>query len=184
MQKLLAVFLWFASALAVASASPPEERAQLLSEDEVRNPQFVAEWLGARGTKVDQTDAKWFFSFGLKEKASRNWSAASKAFGESARRYPGPQALLEYADADLKMLGQVRAREGFPPGLLSEDMAHALGFYESSLAANGVTKTLSSREAKRLEQNVSCLKDYLRSSRPQRDCQPLTYFSRGGQVKK
>lgn len=184
MQKLLAVFLCFASALAIAGASSPKEPAQLLSEQEARNPQFVVQWLGSTGPKTDQTDAKWFFSFGLKAKASRNWSAASKAFGESMRRYPGPQALLEYADADLKMLGQVRAREGFPSRLVRGDMEHALGFYESSLAANGVTRTLSPQEAKRLEQNVSCLKSYLLSSRPQRDCQPLIYFSRSGQVRK
>lgn len=184
MQKLLAAFLWCASAWAVADASMPKEAAApLLTEQEVRNPQFVAQWLGSASAKGDHKSAKWFFSLGLKEKKARNWSGASKAFGESARRYPSPQALLEYADADLKMLGQVRAREGFPPQLVQGDMAHALGFYEASLAGHGVTKTLSPQELQRVEQHVSCLKTYLQSSQVPSDCPPATYFSTG-QAKK
>lgn len=184
MQKLLAVFLLFASAFAIAASLLPKQPPQLLKEQEARDPQFVAQWLNSVGPKTDQKDARWFFSLGLKEKEAKNWSAASKAFGESMKRYPSPQALLEYADADLKMLGQVRAREGFPSKLVREDMEHALGFYEASIAANGVTKTLSPQEAKRLEQNVSCLKGYLQSPQPQSDCQPITYFSSGGPAKK
>jgi hypothetical protein len=183
MQKLLAVFLWFASALASAAASPPKEHQQLLNEQEVRNPQFVVQWLSSTGQKADQKDAKWFFSLGLKKKESNNWSAASKAFGESMIRYPSPHALLEYANSDLKMLGQVRARQGFPSKLVREDMEHALGFYEASLAGNGVTKTLSPQESKQVEQYVSCLKSYLLSSQSKSDCQPTIYFS-SGQAKK
>jgi hypothetical protein len=166
-----------ASVLAPATSTPSKEPPQLLKEQDVKDPEFVVQWLSSAESKTDQKDAKWFFSIGLKEKKSKNWPAASKAFGESMRRYPSPQALFEYADSDLKMLGQVRAREGFPPGLVREDMVHALRLYETSLAANKVTNTLSAQEAKRIEQHASCLKNYLESSAPQSDCQPLKYFS-------
>lgn len=184
MQRLLVVFLWFASAFASAASLLPKEPQQLLKEQQARDPQFVVQWLNGMGLKTDQKDAKWFFSVGVKEKEAKNWSAASKAFGESMIRYPSPQALLEYADADLKMLGQVRAREGFPSKLVRGDMEHALGFYEAAVAANGVTKNLSPQDAKRLEQSVSCLRSHLQSSQPQNDCQPMTYFSSSGQAKK
>lgn len=80
MQKLLAVFLWFASALAIAGSSPPKEPPRLLSEQEAKIPQFVVQWLGSTGPKANQKDAKWF--------------------------YPSPHALLEYAESDLKMLSR------------------------------------------------------------------------------
>lgn len=184
MQKLLALSLWFASAFASAASLLPKESPPLIKEQQARDPQFVVQWLSSMGPKTDQKDAKWFFSAGVKEKEAKNWSAASKAFGESMIRYPSPQALLEYADADLKMLGQVRARDGFPSKFVRGDMEHALGFYEAAVAANGVTKTLSIQDTKRLEQNVACLRTYLQSSQPQSDCQPTTYFSGSGQAKK
>jgi hypothetical protein len=184
MRRLLALCLWFASAFASAASLAPKEPLQLLKEQQARDPQFVVQWLNSVGAKTDQKDAKWFFSVGLKEKAARNWSAASKAFGESMIRYPSPQALLEYAEADLRMLGQVRAREGFPSQLVRGDMEHALGFYEAAVAANGVTKTLSPQDAKRLEHNASCLRRHLQSPQPQTDCEPATYFSSGGQAQK
>jgi hypothetical protein len=184
MQKLLAVFLWFVSAFALATAPLQKEPQQLLQEQQVRDARFVVEWLNSMGPKTNQKEAKWFFSFGLKEKEAKNWSAASKAFGESMIRYPSPQALLEYADADLRMLGPIRAREGFPSELVRGDMEHALGFYEAAVAANGVTRTLSSRDAKRLEQNVSCLKGFLQSHQQQNGCPPARYFSFSGRDRK
>ncbi len=179
MQKLSVVFLWFASLLSFAAPPVPKEFPRLISEQEARNPEFVSQWLTIAGSKADQGEARRFFSLGLRAKESQNWSAASKAFGESMRRYPSPHALFEYAESDLKMLGQVRSRDGFPSKLVREDMAYALGLYEASLAANKVTGTLLPAEAKRIEQYVYCMKNYLNSLQPQSNCQPLEYFSIG-----
>ena len=179
MEKLLAVSLSFASALAFAAPATPEPAPQLLRDEELLNPEFVVQWLNDVGPKTDQEDARRFFSSGLKAKESENWSAAGKMFGESMIRYPSPHALFEYVDADIKMLAYVRAREGFPAWRIRDDMEYFLGFYEASLAANGVTKTLPASEVERIGQHIACIKEYLASPRQQADCQPVTiYFSK------
>ena len=177
MKKLLAAFLLFASALAVAASPPPDRLPKLLDEKEVKNPEFVSKWLAGYGSNVNQKEADWFYSLGVKQKESNNWSAAAKAFGESMRRYPRPHAISDYADAELKMMGEIRAREGFPPSKASEDMEHAIWLYKSSLAANSVTRTLSQAEARRIEEFVSCLAEYLKTSQPSGNCPPSMYFS-------
>ena len=179
MEKLLAVSLSLASALAFAAPATPEPAPRLLEDEEVRNPGFVVQWLTETGPKADQEAARRFFSYGLEAKESKNWSAAGKMFAESMIRYPGPRALFEYADAKLRMLAYVRAREGFPAWRIRRDMERTLKLYETSLAANGVTKTLSAPEVERIGQHIACIKDYLASSRQQGDCQPVTiYFSK------
>ena len=179
MERLLAVSLSFASALAFAAPATPEPAPRLLSVEEAGNPEFVVQWLTETGPKTDQEDARLCFSYGLEAKQSRNWSLAVKAFNESMIRYPGPHALFEYADAVLRMLAQVRAREGFPAWRIRDDMEYFLGFYEASLAANGVTKTLPASEVERIGQHIACIKEYLASPRQQADCQPVTiYFSK------
>ena len=177
MHSMLAACLWFASALASAMSPPSKDSPWLLSEQEVRNPAFVTQWLTGLGAGADRKEADWFYSLGMKKKQANNWSAAAKAFGESMRRYPGPRTLYEYAHAELKMLGKVRARQGFPRAAVRQDMEHALGFYEASLAANSVTSTLSLEEARRVEAYAACLRHHLQASRPPVACPPATYFS-------
>jgi hypothetical protein len=176
-EKRLALFLWFASALAFAA--PPLDLSQLPEIDALRNPQFVVQWLNGAGQKARQEDAKRFFSFGLKAKDAERWSAASKAFGESMIRYPAPHTLLEYNYSHLRMLGEIHARKTFSTNEDRRYTGNALKLYEGSLAANGVTKTLSPQEIQDIEQYISCLKTYLRTSRPQTDCPPTVYFADG-----
>lgn len=170
--------MWLASSWAIAFTTSPSIPSQFINDKDLKNHEFIANWLTNVGpSKTDREDADRFFSLGLKAKQAKNWSGAAKMFGESMMRYPSPHALYESADSELRMLRQVRAREGFPPERVRKDMNNALDLYESSLAANGVTKTLSAQEIERIEQYVFCLKSYLQSPQPQTDCQPTVYFS-------
>ena len=171
--RLSALSWWFASAVACAAVSPPA----LLSDQELRDPAFVAGWLAREGSTADRKAAARFHAHGLKDKEAANWSAATKAFGESAVRYPAPEVLLDYVDAKLRMLGPVRARRGPRIDEVRADMADALGLYEAALAANGVTATLSAAQARRAAQHVACMKEYLATRAPG-DCAPVRYFDR------
>jgi len=174
MRRLWALSPWFVSVLAGAAASAPAPA--LLSDSELRDPGFVMRWLDREGSRADRQAAARFYAHGLKDKEAGNWSAATKAFGESAVRYPAPEVLLEYVDAELRMLAPVRARQPLRVDRQRADMAHALGLYEAALAANGVTSTLSAAQAGRAEQHVACMRDYL-ASRPPGDCAPIRYFA-------
>jgi hypothetical protein len=180
MKKRLVLFLWFASASAIATSIAPWAPPQFIKEQELKNPDFIVNWLTNVGpTKADEEDAKNFFSLGLKAQKSENWSGASKIFAESMIRYPDSRTLFEYTYSHLRMLGEMRARKRFSVLGIRGDMEYALRFYETSLAANGVTKTLSPQEIQDIEQYISCLKTYLRTSRPQTGCPPTVYFADG-----
>lgn len=178
MARRWALSLWFASALALSGcdARQPQE-TRLLTEQEARDAQFVAQWLQKNGTE-DRKEAQQFFQQALLEKQRQNWSAAAKAFGESMIRYPSPQALAGYADADLQMLASVRARDRNAQEHAKADTAHALEFYRAALSADAVLKTLPVQEKDRILRNADCLAAYAASGTSVADCQPLEDYFR------
>ncbi|AVS72453.1 hypothetical protein C8247_06915 [Paracidovorax avenae] len=109
----------------------------------------------------------------------RNWSAAVKLFGESMVRYPAPEALAGYADADIHMLAQIHAREPRAVHAIREDVRHAVRFYESSLAADSVLQSLSQKERSRIESNAACLRAFIRTGDRSASCEPLQWYASG-----
>jgi hypothetical protein len=178
MGKLLALSLWFVSVLSLPCALAQENTNtnKYLTEEEVSNEKFVSSWLKTRGATADQKESKWYFEQGVREKQKKNWSAATKAFGESMIRYPSPQALAEFAAAELRMLGKIRVRENSVNQYKVADMRRTLDFYKSSLAANAVLNTMSKRESERVRMNADCLLTYIHSGKMQRNCQPLQEY--------
>lgn len=177
MARQLAVFLWFVSSLSWASQSEP---ISMLSQEDLQNSDSVVHWLEKNGATTDQTEAKAFYSEGLKSKESQRWSPAAKMFGESALRYPSPQTISEYTYVMMKMLGQVRNREKAPLDARLRDMASAISLYESAIAANSLTQSLSGQDQKRITDYIICLKEFVATSRPSNDCPPAYYFSNNG----
>jgi hypothetical protein len=180
MGKRLALSLWFVSILwlGCALAEEKSDPKKYLTEEDVRNREFVSNWLRTKGASVDQTESKWYFEQGMRENQKKNWSAATKAFGESMIRYPTPHALAEYADAELRMLGESRARENSMDQHKLEDMKDALDFYKSALAADAVLNTMSKQDRERVRQSADCLDAYIRSGKARSNCQPLEVYGR------
>lgn len=108
---------------------------------------------------------------------AKNSSAAAKAFLESMIRYPSPQALAGYAAAESRMFGEIRARNKNVDQYIASDMARALDYYQSAIAADAVLKVMPEHEIEQIKKNVACLVIYLRSKKVQKNCQPLEIYT-------
>lgn len=181
MIKQSVLFLLCVSFLSPSCAQTGNGKITLLSQDEAGNAQYVTEWLNSHHGSVDGALSGDFYAKGSEASRKGNWSLATKLFGESMIRYPTPQALLGYIDAELRMLGQVRKRNNNTELFIDDDMKYARGFYESARAANAILKTLSEPEAKQLQQNIDCLTQYQETRNDEaRECLPLQrYLSTG-----
>lgn len=177
MARRWARLLWCASfccTAAWAAASP--QHGRLLTEQEAGDARAVTQRLQQPADPVAKKMAMQLRKQGERQMQRRNWSAAVKLFGESMVRYPAPEALARYADAELQMLAKVRAREPVTGDTVRDDVRHAVRFYESSLAADSVLKTLASPERSRIERNAACLHAYIRSGDESLVCEPLQWY--------
>lgn len=166
---LISLFL-----LIISNSSLANMFEGLLKQKDLANPNYIVTWLKENSPQIEQiNDAKIFFEYGLK---ATNPASAMKSFGESAIRYPSPQAIIEYTNAELKMLG----RDGFLHNKIdinmANDMKRANLQYQSALAADGVLNTLSEKEKTTLQNNINCLNEYLESGVQEKDCLPIKYF--------
>ncbi len=92
MVKLLALLLWFASALAGSNVFANEHaiEKQFLTRAQLRDAEFVSTWLKTKATTAEKKEAVRFLASAM---MAKNSSAAAKGFLESMIRYPSPQAL-------------------------------------------------------------------------------------------
>ncbi len=164
--------LWFGCALAQEKTTAPG----FSTVEQAGDPSFVADWLKQNGTVVDRTEANRFFEVGMREKQKKNWSAATKAFGESMIRYPSPQALAEYAEAELQMLGEIRSRDKSYEQNKLPDLAHALNYIRSALAADSALETMPKAERGKTQLNADCLSVYIQSGKHQGICPLLEAY--------
>jgi hypothetical protein len=148
----------------------------VLRQDDLYKPEVVGNWLKVNGAKADKARAKWFFDEGVKAKNRRDWGLAGKAFGDAAIRYPTPQALYEAAEAELRMLGDVRDRNKNRKEYLKSDLTAAVSLYRSALATDEVLETLSDEEKQRTRHNIECVRSYIESSQTQAACAPLQAY--------
>ncbi len=178
MRSALMLLLWLNCILWFECASAQDKSAApgFLTVEQAGNPQFVVDWLKQRGTAVDWTEAGRFFEVGMGEKQKRNWSAATKGFGESMIRYPSPQALAEYAEAELRMLGETRSRDKSYEQNKLPDLANALNYIRSALAADAVLGTMPKADRDKAQLNANCLPAYIQSGRSQGICPLLEAY--------
>lgn len=166
---LISLFL-----LTISTSSLAKPFEGILKQRDLANPDYIVAWLRENSPQKEQiNDAKIFFKYGLK---ATNPASTMKSFGESAIRYPSPQTIIEYTNAELKMLG----RDGFLHNKIdinmADDMKRANLQYQSALAADGVLHSLSKKEKIVLQNNINCLTEYLNSGVQEKDCLPIKYF--------
>jgi len=152
-------------------------RPPMLQQEALSKPELITGWL-KQNAAADRRDADWFFKTGVKAMTDRRWSLAAKAFGDSALRFPTPQALMEYADAWLHMLHEIRSSPGNAPVAAEPDLAHAEKIFRSALAANALLNSLNAREKEQTEQDATCLASYIQSH-VETDCRPLHLYRHG-----
>lgn len=160
----------------VGAAYAESPTRQQLTQKQLSEPDVVAQWLRDNPEGVDKKGATFSFNEGLKYKSKKYWSAAAKSFGESAIRNPTPQVLTEYVAATLRMLGEIRTRNGTTSLGVERDMDHALSQYRSVLAADNVLGTLSIRDKRQVEADIACLTDYARTRLAPAGCKPFELY--------
>lgn len=176
MARRLALLLFFASVLPLAQATQSAAGPPMLSQNEEGNPEAVVAWLKENGAKADKGLAQRAFEDGLQRKRRKDWGAAIKGFGDSVAFYPTPRALNEYTEATLRMLHQLKPRNKPSPEDQRRHLAMAAATYRSALAADSILNQLTAQERQQTQQNVDCLVEYLRSSKPLRNCRPLEMY--------
>ena len=177
--KLLARLLWLSSNLLISSCTLAQDAGHpvhYLTHDELKNTEFVVNWLKTKSAGADRKIADWYFKHGMKDKRKNYCSGAAKDFAESMIRYPSPRALIEYTDAKICMLGAIRARTKSVAQHMQSDLKSVDGFYRSALAADGVVNTLSAAEKEQTRQNADCLSAFVKSEEVQTNCPPLQAY--------
>ena len=178
--KLSAWSLWLSSSLLLlahgALAQTSADSARYLTDDELKNPEFVVNWLKTKSAGADRKMADWYFKNGMKDMQRKYCSGASKNFAESMIRYPSPQTLIASADATICMLGAIRARTKSVEQHKQSDLKSVDGFYRSALAADDVLNTLSAAEKTQVRQNADCLSAFVKSGEVQKNCPPLQAY--------
>ena len=174
MARRLVVSLLCASALVAVHAD--ESQPPVLAQEQLSQPDTVVDWLKSNDMQADKKTAKMAYDHGQKSKQRGSWSAAAKAFGDSAIHYPSPAALREYADNGLRVYGAVRHRDKTYRENCQRDLGEAEAIYRTALAADTVLKLLSEHERRQIQANADCLADYIKSSESSGACPPLQLY--------
>ena len=176
MEKHLAQSRWLISIFLLPCAMAFALDELVLNQDDLYKPEVVSAWLKKNGAKADKARAKLFYDEGVKAKKRKNWGLAGKGFGDSALRYPTPQAINETAEVELRMLGEIRDRNKDRKVHLKSDLASAESLYRSALAADSVLNTLSVEDKQRTRQNAECVSAYVKTGTAQSACAPLQAY--------
>lgn len=155
MPKQLVRSLWFASALLLPCACAFGDDPPVLGQSDLKKPAAVSQWLKENGAIADKARAKAMFGAGVKAKEQKRFGPAAKAFGESAIYYPTPEAIREFADAELLTLGGIRERNKDRKWQKKSYLSSALSLYQSALAADSVLRTLSAEEKRRVQNGAA-----------------------------
>ncbi|AVS91534.1 hypothetical protein C8246_06640 [Paracidovorax avenae] len=164
-----------AAACAVASVEP----YRMLTEQEAGDARIVVQHLRQSPDAGSMKAAQRLRRQGERQMQRGNWPAAFRLFGKSMVRYPAPEALAGYADAEIRMLAQMHARQPRADATMRADVRHAVRFYESSLAADTVLGSLPREERSRIERNAGCLRAFIRTGDRPASCEPLQWYASG-----
>ena len=156
---------------AAARAAPP-----MLSQGQLHEPAAVAGWLKEYGHGADRDGAALAHAEGVKDVQRRDFGAAVKGFGESALRYPSPQAILAYTDAQLRFLGGLRAHNKNRAKHQDSDLRLFESLYRSALASNAVLATMNASERRGVQGHADCIAAYRRAKAGAARCAPLLTY--------
>jgi len=170
MRRLLALSLLLASsALAESQAAQYDS----LSADQIQDTEYVKKWLARKDLKIDHASIKFLNEQAEKREKTQYWDAAAKSYGEAMLLYPSPEAILNYTNAQYKMLKRIRERDSNPEQKKFSDMSRFLHRYRSAMAADEVLHTLTDNQRNALKTDIDCLEKYTGTKQFQPGCDPL-----------
>lgn len=96
---------------------------------------------------------------------NKNYISAIKFFSENLLRYPSPQMIINYTDANLMMLTD---NKNTPGGctLSGGNLQAALRYYHSELITDNSVNLLSRDEKKNLTEKITCLEAFQKTPAP------------------
>ena len=176
MARPLAALLSFSFLVFFAPACADVATAPLLTDEQLEQPAQVSAWLKQHAANADKQTAKEMYQFGLKEMKRNSYDSATKAFGDSAIRFPTPQALNAYADARLRGLGGIREHNKNRSEHLDRDLRHVESIYRSALASDATVPAMSEQERVQTKAYLDCMVAYRRDRSGVATCPPLAAY--------
>ncbi|WP_250209046.1 hypothetical protein [Morganella morganii] len=162
MKQLFSVlFLWSISLSASADTDP----AVLRSPPDAANAKLVISSLRQAKITPDNPLFSEFNDLAFDAMHNKNYTSAIKFFSENMLRYPSPQMIINYTDANLMMLTDNKNTLGScaPSG---EDLQTALRYYHSALLTDNTVNLLSCDERKNLTEKITCLEAFQKTPAP------------------
>lgn len=162
MKQLFSVlFMWSISLSASADTGP----AVLRSPPDAANAKLVISSLRQAKITPDNPLFSEFNDLAFDAMHNKNYTSAIKFFSENMLRYPSPQMIINYTDANLMMLTDNKNTLGScaPSG---EDLQTALRYYHSALLTDNTVNLLSCDERKNLTEKITCLEAFQKTPAP------------------
>ena len=167
----LVLILWLTPGFALGSD-------QALKQGEELIPDKVEQKLRRGVSAEDKQIARELLDSGLKlfvkNCYENNWGPIMKALGASAQYYPTPYILSLYGQLSIRSLAAPHLDQSIKAK--RNDLEYALKYYESALAAQRVTQQLTADEAREIQSQRDCIKNYLNTNKLDRKCKPLTWI--------
>lgn len=165
-----------ATALCLAGCGAGAQPATPLTQRQLEGePAAVAAWLRAHAARADRKAAAEFAKLAAQDEARRYWSAAAKAYAESAIHYPDPAIVLAYARVRTLELAGVRARAK-EPAKITADAAFLLKLYQTAQAAQRVLGSLGAQQAAEADASIQCLSAPGAAAQVPTACPPLVTY--------
>ena len=173
MLRLLALSLLLASSALTESQAAEYDS---LSLGQIQDTEYVKKWLAIKDLKINHASIKFLNEQAEQRVKTQYWDAASKSYGEAMLLYPSPEAILNYTNAQYKMLKRIRGRDGDLEQKKLSDMSTFLHHYRSAMAADEVLHTLTDNQRKELKTGIDCLEKYTTAKQFQSACKVLTDY--------
>lgn len=157
MLRRLASLLLLASSVSAQSQTTDYD---FLSMKQIQDTEYVKKWLARTDLKIDHASIKFLNKQAEKREKLQYWDAAAKFYGEAMLLYPSPEAILNYASAQYKMLKRIRDRGGDLEQNQLSDMSNFLSRYRSAMAADDVLHTLTDNRRQAIKTSIDCLEKY------------------------
>lgn len=147
------------------SASADTNPAVLRSPSDAVNTKLVISSLRQAKITPDNSLFSEFNDLAFDAMHNKNYISAIKFFSENLLRYPSPQMIINYTDANLMMLTD---NKNTPGGctLSGGNLQAALRYYHSALITDNSVNLLSRDEKKNLTEKITCLEAFQKTPAP------------------
>lgn len=146
-------------------ASADTSPAVLRSPSDAVNTKLVISSLRQAKITPDNSLFSEFNDLAFDAMHNKNYISAIKFFSDNLLRYPSPQMIINYTDANLMMLTDNKNNPGGCT-LSGGNLQAALRYYHSALITDNSVNLLSRDEKKNLTEKITCLEAFQKTPAP------------------